>query len=66
MCEVLGVVNIGIDERKSTTAIKTLSRYIKCQFSIDSQVLEDIANDNDFTVEKVRYIAKENSISLSC
>ena len=32
----------------------------------DAQVLEDIAEDNELTVEQVRSIAKENGISLSC
>jgi len=32
----------------------------------NTQVLEDIAEDNELTVEKVRSIAKENGISLSC
>ena len=71
MCEVLDAIeNRGIEKgsekRQLTTVIKTLSRYIRRSLPITSQVLEDIAEDNELTVEKVRSIANENSISLSC
>ena len=63
MCEVLDALE---NKRKWKTAINTLTRYIRRSLPITSQVLEDIAEDNDLTVEKVRSIAKENGISLSC
>ena len=79
MCEVLDAIeNRGIEKgiakgiekgsekRQLTTVTKTLSRYIRRSLPIDAQVLEDIAEDNELTVEKVRSIAKENGISLSC
>lgn len=71
MCEVLDAIeNRGIEKgsekRQLTTVIKTLTRYIRRSLPITSQVLEDIAEDNELTVEKVRSIAKENGISLSC
>ena len=75
MCEVLDAIeNRGIEKgiekgsekRQLTTVTKTLSRYIRRSLPIDAQVLEDIAEDNELTVEKVRAIAKENGISLSC
>ena len=71
MCEVLDAIeNRGIkkgsEKRQLTTVVKTLSRYIRRSLPIDAQVLEDIAEDNELTVEKVRSIAKENGISLSC
>ena len=67
MCEVLDAVeNRGIEKRKSTTAIKTLKRLVSRHLPIDTQVLADIADDNDLTIDAVRSIAKENGISLSC
>lgn len=75
MCEVLDAIeNRGIEKgiekgsekRQLTTVVKTLSRHIRRSLPIDAQVLEDIAEDNELTVEKVRSIAKENGISLSC
>ena len=75
MCEVLDAIeNRGIEKgiekgsekRQLTTVTKTLSRYIRRSLPIDAQVLEDIAEDNELTVEKVSAIAKENGISLSC
>ena len=71
MCEVLDAIeNRGIkkgsEKRQLTAVVKTLSRYIRRSLPIDAQVLEDIAEDNELTVEKVRSIAKENGISLSC
>lgn len=78
MCEVLDAIeNRGIEKgiekgsekgsekRQLTTVTKNLSRYIRRSLPIDAQVLEDIAEDNELTVEKVRAIAKENGISLS-
>lgn len=56
----------GSEKRQLTTVVKTLTRYIRCSLPITSQGLEDIAEDNELTVEKVRSIAKENDISLSC
>lgn len=67
MCEVLDAIeNRGIEKGQLRTALNTLKRYIRRQLPIDTQVLEDIAEDNELTVEKVRSIAKENGISLSC
>ena len=63
MCEVLDAV---VAKAKMKTVVKTLTRHIHRQIPINMQVLEDIADDNDLTVEKVRSIAKENNISLSC
>jgi hypothetical protein len=39
---------------------------IRRKLPIDAQVLADIAEDNKLTVDKVRTIAKDNGISLSC
>ena len=79
MCEVLDAIENrgiekgiergiekGIEKGQLRTAVNTLKRYIRRQLPIDAQVLEDIAEDNELTVEKVRSIAKENGISLSC
>ena len=63
MCEVLDAVE---SRGRMKSAVNTLKRYIRRQMPIDTQVLEDIAEDNELTVEKVRSIAKENGISLSC
>ena len=63
MCEVLDALD---NKRKWKTVINTLTRHIRRSLPITSQVLEDIAEDNELTVEKVRSIAKENGISLSC
>lgn len=63
MCEVLYALD---NKRKWKTAVNTLTRHIRRSLPITSQVLEDIANDNEVTVEKVSSIAKENDISLSC
>ena len=73
MCEVLDAVeNRGIEKgikknsekRQLTTVVKTLSRYIRCSLPITSQILEDVAEDNELTVEKARSITRENGISL--
>ena len=71
MCEVLNAIeNRGIEkvieQRRLKTTVNTLPRYVHHSLPITSQVLEDIAGDNELTVEKVRSIAKENGISLSC
>ena len=63
MCEVLDALD---NNRKLKTVINILSRHIRLHLPITTQVLEDIAEDNELTVEKVRSIAKENGISLSC
>ena len=63
MCEVLDAVE---SRGRMKSAVNTLKRYLRRQLPIDLQVLEDIAEDNELTVEKVRSIAKENGISLSC
>jgi len=63
MCEVLDALD---NKRKWKTVVNTLTRHIRRSLPITSQVLEDIAEDNELTVEKVRSIAKENGISLSC
>ena len=47
------------------TVINTLRRYIRRQLPISADVLADIAEDNEMTVEKVRNVAKDNGISLS-
>jgi hypothetical protein len=56
----------GIAKGRLESAISTLNRYIRRNLPIDAQVLADIAEDNKLTIEKVRSIAKDNGISLSC
>ncbi|MBQ1914189.1 MAG: hypothetical protein II178_03095 [Selenomonadaceae bacterium] len=56
----------GIEQGRPESAISTLKRYIRRKLPIDAQVLADIAEDNKLTVDKVRTIAKDNGISLSC
>ena len=56
----------GIEKGRLESAISTLNRYIRRKLPIDAQVLADIAEDNKLTVDKVRTIAKDNGISLSC
>ena len=56
----------GIAQGRLESAISTLNRYIRRKLPIDAQVLADIAEDNKLTIEKVRSIAKDNGISLSC
>ena len=55
----------GIAEGRMKTVINTLRRYIRRQLPIGANVIADIAEDNEMTIEKVRSIAKENNISLS-
>ena len=55
----------GIEKGRMKTVINTLTRYIRRQLPISADVLADIAEDNEMTVEKVRSIAKDNGISLS-
>jgi len=55
----------GIAEGRMKTVINTLRRYIRRQLPISADVIADIAEDNEMTIEKVRSIAKENGISLS-
>ena len=47
------------------SAVKTLQRYAKRNLPIDTQVIADIADDNDLTVERVRAIARDNGIVIS-
>ena len=56
----------GIEQGRLESAISILKRYIRRKLPIDAQVLADIAEDNKLTVDKVRTIAKDNGISLSC
>ena len=56
----------GIEKGRLESAINTLNRHIRRKLPIDAQVLADIAEDNQLTVDKVRTIAKDNGISLSC
>ena len=55
----------GIEQGQIRTVINTLKRYIRRQLPISADVIADIAEDNEMTIEKVRSIAKENNISLS-
>ena len=64
--EAKTILNKGIEKGRLESAISTLNRYIRRKLPIDAQVLADIAEDNKLTVEKVRSIAKDNGISLSC
>lgn len=71
MCEVMEAaekkgIEQGIEQGRIRATIKTLSRYARRNLPIDSQVLADIAEDNDLTVERVREIAKENNVVLPC
>lgn len=67
MCNLSsGIEKRGIEKGRLKTASNTLKRYIRRQIPIDTQVLADIAEDNELSIEKVRAIAKENNISLSC
>ncbi|MBR3623208.1 MAG: Rpn family recombination-promoting nuclease/putative transposase [Selenomonadaceae bacterium] len=71
MCEFLDTIENrgiekGIEKARFKAVTNTLSRYARRQLPINSQVLDDIAEDNEITIEKVRSIAKENGIALSC
>ena len=71
MCEVMEAaekkgIEQGLEQGRIKSAIKTLNRHARRNLPIDHQVLEDIAEDNDLTVERVKELAKENSIVLSC
>ena len=59
------IENRGIEKGRMKTVINTLTRYIRRKLPISADVLADIAEDNEMTVEKVRTIAKDNGISLS-
>lgn len=64
--EAKTILNKGRDEGRMATVINTLKRYIRRQLPISADVLADIAEDNEMSVDKVRTIAKDNGISLSC
>lgn len=55
----------GLAEVRSKNVINRLRRYIRRQIPITDDVIADIAEDNEITIEKVYSIAKENDISLS-
>lgn len=55
----------GLAEARSKNVINRLRRYIRRQIPITDDVIADIAEDNEITIEKVYFIAKENDISLS-
>ena len=66
MCKVLDLVeNRGIEKGRMKTATKTLKRYASRSLPITSQVLADIADDNDITVERIRELAQELGIALA-
>ena len=66
MCNLsAGIERQGIEKGQMRTVINTLKRYIRRQLPISADVIADIAEDNEMTIEKVRSIAKENDISLS-
>ena len=78
MCEVLDAVENrgiekgmekgiekGIEQGQMRSAIKTLQRYAKRNLPIDAQVIADIAEDNELTIERVRTIARDNGIVIS-
>lgn len=74
MCEVLDLVENrgiekgiekGIEQGRMKTAAKTLKRYVSRSLPITSQVIDDIADDNDTTAEKIRELAHELGIALS-
>ena len=66
MCEVLDAIeNRGIEKGRMKTAAKTLKRYVSRSLPITSQVIDDIADDNDTTAEKIRELAHELGIALS-
>ena len=64
--EAKAILNKGRDEGHMTTVLNTLRRYIRRKLPIDTNVLSDIAEDNEMTIDKVRTIAKDNGIFLSC
>ena len=68
--EAKDILNKGIEQgaerNRLKTVLNTLRRYIRRKLPINADVLADIAEDNEMTVEKVRTIAKDNGISLSC
>ena len=59
-------VEQGVEQNRLKTVLNTLKRYIRRKLPIDANVLADIAEDNELTIDKVRTIAKDNGISLSC
>ena len=79
MCEVLeAAINQGLErgleqgleqgllQGQLKTALNTLQRHVRRQLPITDQVIADIAEDNNISVEKVRSLAKENNIVLPC
>lgn len=56
----------GAEQNRLKTVLNTLRRYIRRKLPINADVLADIAENNEMTVDKVRTIAKDNGISLSC
>ena len=62
--EAKDILNKGIEQNRLRTVLNTLRRYIRRKLPINADVLADIAEDNEITVEKVRSIAKDNGISL--
>ena len=56
----------GIQQGCEKTASKTLLRFAKRSIPIDLNVLTDIADDTELSVQKVREIAERNGVALSC
>ena len=56
----------GAEQCRLKAVLNTLKRYIRRQLPISADVVADIAEDNEISIEKVRTIAKNNGISLTC
>ena len=59
-------ISEGITEGHTKTVINTLNRYTRRNIPISADVIADIAEDNEMTIDNVRNIAKENGIAVSC
>ena len=55
----------GRAEGRLASAANTLSRYMRKNMPITADVLADIAEDNEMSVDKVRSLAREKGISLA-
>ena len=58
-------VEQGIEKGRTQSALKTLQRYVRRNQPITQDVISDVADDNDMTVEKLRVLAHEQGIILS-
>lgn len=71
MCEVLDAIEKkgieqGIERGHVETAINVLRRYLKRGWPLDDQAISEIAEDCNLSEKKVRELAGENGVAISC